>query len=83
MSKRRSKYNIRLYDDENTSFNTVIQSLIAICNHNFYQATQCANIVHNTGSCIIYNSYEDDVEEVLELLMSEGLVVRIEKRGRK
>ena len=67
-----------------TSFETVIDCLISICNHNYYQASQCATIVHNTGDCVIYETKKkEEAEEVLELLVSDGLIVTIENKGRK
>ena len=72
-SKKRSKYEIILKNDDENSFEHVIHVLMEICNHNYYQAIQCANIVHNSGRCCICLGWKEEVDEIYDLLMSEGL----------
>lgn len=80
MSKKRSNYNLTLHNNDTTSFENVIECLVSICNHNYYQAGQCANITHNNGRCVIYETHKEEAEEVLDLLTSQGLVVTMEKK---
>ena len=82
MSKRKSKYRLTLHNDDTTSFQHVIECLIHICNHNYYQAGQCATIVHNAGNCVIYETDQEEAEEVLDLLTDQGLIVTMEKKKR-
>lgn len=83
-SKKRSKYEIILKNDDENSFEHVIHVLMEICNHNYYQAIQCANIVHNNGRCCIYFSADkDEVEEVYELLMQDGLNLELVIQDRR
>ena len=78
-SKRRSKYQLVLKNDDKNSFQHVITCLMEICNHNYYQAGQCANIVHNNGQCCVYVGWKDEVEEVYELMQAEGLKLELVK----
>jgi len=78
-SKRRSKYQLILKNDNKNSFQHVIQCLVEICNHNYYQAGQCAHIVHNNGRCCIYIGWKDKVEEIYDILHAEGLNLELLK----
>ena len=78
-SKRRSKYQLVLKNDDKNSFQHVITCLMEICNHNYYQAGQCANIVHHNGQCCVYVGRKDEVEEVYELMQAEGLKLELVK----
>ena len=81
-SKRRSKYQLVLKNDDKNSFQHVITCLMEICNHNYYQAGQCANIVHTNGQCCVYVGWKDEVEEVYELMQAAGLKLEIVKWSR-
>ena len=82
-SKRRSKYQLVLKNDDKNSFQHVITCLMEICNHNYYQAGQCANMVHNNGQCCVYIGWKDEVEEIYEFLRAEGLKLELVKnKGR-
>jgi len=50
-----------------------------ICNHNYYQAGQCAYLVHHNGQCCVYVGWKDEVEEVYELMQAEGLKLELVK----
>ena len=78
-SKKRSKYQLVLKNDDKNSFQHVITCLMEICNHNYYQAGQCANIVHHNGQCCVYVGWKDEVEEVYELMQAEGLKLELVK----
>lgn len=79
-SKKRYKYTVLLMNDNVNSFDHVSQCLMDICNHNFYQAIQCANIVHTTGRCEVFTSDKEEVETIYGILKEEGLSVDIIKR---
>ena len=59
-----------LFNDEYNSFDHVIDCLIAICEHNFLQAEQCALIAHNNGSCVIKTG---ELTDLLSLRKDLGL----------
>lgn len=46
------RYLILINDDEH-SFDYVIDTLIDVCGHNFEQAAQCTVITHHKGKCDI------------------------------
>ena len=44
---------IILYNDDVNTFDHVIDTLIAVCNHTAEQAEQCAILVHYKGKCTV------------------------------
>jgi len=51
-----------------------------ICNHNYYQAGQCAHIVHHKGECSVFISNKNEASDVYEMLKIEGLSVLLRKK---
>jgi len=78
-SNKRSKYQLILKNDDNNTFEHVIHTLMEICNHNYYQAGQCATIVHTNNRCCIHIGWKEEVEELYELLQAEGLELELVK----
>jgi ATP-dependent Clp protease adaptor protein ClpS len=68
---------IVLLNDDVNSFEGVIESLVKVCNHNRFQAEQCALLVHSTGRCDIKTGEEEDVKRTTLELKKRGLRVRI------
>lgn len=68
---------IILLNDDVNSFEGVIDSLMDICNHNRYQAEQCALLVHSTGRCDIKSGDEEEIKEMVLGLKKRGLRVKI------
>lgn len=66
-----------LYNDDVNSFENVIDSLMEVCNHNLYQAEQCALLVHQTGKCDIKIGFEEDLYPIKTKLRNKGLNVKI------
>lgn len=51
--------NLVIHNDDFTSFELVIISLVEICGHSLVQAEQCAWITHYKGKCKVkHGSYE-------------------------
>ncbi len=50
-----SNHSLVLINDDVHSFDYVIEVLMAVCNHTFEQASQCAMITHYKGKCDIKN----------------------------
>ena len=76
MSKKRynkKRYHVVVKNDDNTSFTYVIDTLIDVCSHNYYQAGQCASIIHNTGECSVYTGKQQECEQVTDELIKFGL----------
>jgi|TARA_R110000822_G_scaffold83319_6_gene196412 ATP-dependent Clp protease adaptor protein ClpS len=78
-SKRRSKYQLVLKNDDKNSFQHVIHCLMEICTHNYYQAGQCASIVHQKGECVVYEAWDSEAKEIYDLLQAEGLNLELVK----
>lgn len=76
-SEQKNYQLILLNDDENT-FDLVIEVLMEICGYNIYQAEQCALIVDNVGEVIIRTGTKRNIEKLSHLLANEGLNVRID-----
>lgn len=77
--KKRGQYQVILNDDNHNTFDHVINCLIDVCGHNYYQAVQCATITHGSKRCSIYVDTYDSCEDVCEELTKEGLDVVIIK----
>ncbi|WP_416440518.1 ATP-dependent Clp protease adaptor ClpS [Leeuwenhoekiella sp. A16] len=60
---------IVLYNDDVNTFDYVIETLIAACEHTPNQAEQCSLIVHYKGKCTVKTgSYEELVPKCSKLL---------------
>ena len=70
---------IVLHNDDVNTFDHVIECLIDVCGHSYYQAVQCATITHGAKKCSIYVDSYESCEDVCEELLKEGLDVIIEK----
>jgi ATP-dependent Clp protease adaptor protein ClpS len=67
-----------LHNDDVHTFDFVIDSLMEICRHEYYQASQCASITHNNGKCDIKTGYFDELKKMKDELTSRELTVTIE-----
>jgi len=67
-----------LHNDDVHTFDYVITSLIDICQHELFQAEQCAYIVHHNGRCDIKNGTFDVLHPMKDKLTSKGLSVTID-----
>ena len=75
---RRKKMELYLLNDNNNSFDFVIQSLrsfVPMCNQ--LRAEQIAMIVHNTGECHIYSGFSPEIYMIYAAFQKYGLTVQI------
>jgi ATP-dependent Clp protease adaptor protein ClpS len=71
-------YVLILENDDWNTFQHVINCLVQICEHEYHQAEQCAQIVHYNGKCDVkYGDYET-ISVMKEKLQSAGLSVTME-----
>lgn len=77
--KKRGRYQVILNNDSVNTFDHVINCLIDICGHNYFQAVQCATLTHGAKKCSVYVDNYESCEHVHEELTKEGLDVVIEK----
>ena len=68
---------IILYDDDDTTFDYVIHTLIRICHHTQEQAEQCAIILHYTKKCVIKTGPYKRLKLFLSALLKAGLNVAL------
>ncbi len=71
------QYEIVLFNDEVNTFDHVIQTLIAACDHTAEQAEQCALIVHYNGKCTVKTGEYNDLKPRCSQLLQAGLSAEI------
>ena len=67
-----------LHNDDNNSFDHVIDCLVMICDHNAQQAEQCAMIVHNKGKCDVRSGEREAMLEMRRALVERKLNATVE-----
>ena len=72
------RYSIILYNDNENTFDHVINCLMRICSHEFIQAEQCAWLVHQRGRCKVKSGSMRELRQICEALLQNGLTAQIE-----
>ncbi len=72
-----SRHLIVWNDDENT-FDWVIESLMDICNHTFEQAEQCSLIIHYKGKYAVKTGAYDFLRPMRNGLVDRGINATID-----
>ncbi|MDA9563656.1 ATP-dependent Clp protease adaptor ClpS [Flavobacteriales bacterium] len=72
------KRTIILFNDHVNTFDHVIDSLIALCEHEPEQAEQCAFIVHYKGKCDVKSGEYEELEPICNGLLDRGLTAEIQ-----
>lgn len=88
MSKKKSTkkpglYQVILMNDNKNTYEHVVECLMEICGHNYYQAVQCATITNNVKQCAVCIDTEDVCRDVCHDLMHEGLTAVVTKKLKK
>jgi ATP-dependent Clp protease adaptor protein ClpS len=68
---------IVLFNDEVNTFDHVIDTLIAVCEHSPEQAEQCSLIVHYNGKCTVKTGEYNDLKPRCSRLLQAGLSAEI------
>ncbi len=68
---------IVLFNDDVNTFDYVIETLIAVCDHTPEQAEQCSLIVHYNGKCTVKTGEYDDLKPRCTKLLQAGLSAEI------
>ena len=71
------EHEIILYNDDINTFDHVIKTLIAVCEHTSQQAEQCAMIVHYNGKCAVKTGSYKELEPKCSRLLDAGLSAEI------
>jgi ATP-dependent Clp protease adaptor protein ClpS len=72
-------YQLILYNDDNNSFEHVIEAIIEVCGHDAVQAEQCAVIAHFKGNCDICRGNMSELKKMRQHLQGKNLTVEIIK----
>ena len=67
------QHEIVLHNDDVNTFDHVIDSLVAVCDHSFEQAEQCATLVHYKGKCTVMSGELKKLEPRCSKLLQLGL----------
>ena len=70
-------HEIVLYNDDHNTFDHVINTLIAVCEHTPEQAEQCSILVHYKGKCTVKTGTFSDLKPRCSMLLNEGLSAEI------
>jgi ATP-dependent Clp protease adaptor protein ClpS len=76
---KKGRYEVVVVNDNVNTFEHVINCLIEVCNHNYYQAGQCATIIHNKGECSVFVDTHKECTSVCEELLDLNLNVILQK----
>jgi ATP-dependent Clp protease adaptor protein ClpS len=68
---------IVLFNDDVNTFDYVIETLVAVCDHTPEQAEQCSLIVHYNGKCTVKTGEYDDLKPRCSKLLQAGLSAEI------
>lgn len=67
------KYELILLNDEVNTFDYVVDCLIRICEHETFQAEQCALITHYNGKCSVRNGRLNEMNQLCMRLLEANL----------
>jgi ATP-dependent Clp protease adaptor protein ClpS len=67
-----------LFNDDINSFDYVIECLVDICEHDEFQAEQCAFITHYKGKCDIKIGHGLELKIMKKQLIEKGLNVELQ-----
>ena len=68
---------IVLFNDDINTFDHVIETLVASCDHSYAQAEQCSILVHYKGKCTVKTGPYSDLEPRCSKLLQAGLSAKI------
>jgi len=68
---------IVLFNDDVNTFDHVIETLMAVCEHTAEQAEQCSILVHYKGKCTVKTGKIDDLKPRCSMLLDAGLSAEI------
>ncbi len=77
LTVEKKQHEIVLYNDDVNTFDHVIDTLIAACDHTEEQAHQCSLIVHYKGKCTVKSGDYDDLKPRCSKLLQAGLSAEI------
>lgn len=76
-TKENKLHEIILYNDDYNTFDHVINTLIAVCEHTPEQAEQCSLLVHYKGKCAVKTGTYKELEPRCSKLLDADLSAEI------
>jgi len=74
MAIKKPTYEVVVYNDDENSFEYVVEVFQSIVGHEMTQAANCANIIHNKGKCTVRTTKDIEIAQTMvELLVDHGL----------
>src|SRR5688500_5018560 len=67
-----------VWNDDVTTFDWVIETLVEICGHTFEQAEQCAMIIHTRGKYSVKEGSYDFLKPMCNAITERGIGATIE-----
>ncbi len=77
-TERKNNRFLILHNDDNHSFDYVIDALIKVCEHNAEQATQCTLITHYKGKCDVKKGSFTYLSPLKKALVARELTATID-----
>ena len=74
-------YELILHNDDEHTFDFVIDTLIRFCRHTEEQAEQCALITHEKGACQVKIGPKEKMTHLRSKISETGLIVEAKKMG--
>lgn len=62
-----------IYNDDENTFDYVIECLVEICKHDVIQAEQCTYIIHYNGQCTVKSDSFAKLKPMKDALIDRGL----------
>ncbi len=66
-----------LYNDDVNTFDFVIETLVEVCEHDPFQAENCALIAHFKGKCPVKNGSFTELKPIYQEMSNRKLTVEI------
>lgn len=80
LTSKRGTWQVVVFNDNDHTFDEVIELMIIVCGHNTLQAHQCATLIHNVGEYAVFEDKYDICVDVFEDLVANGLDTELRKK---
>ena len=82
-TSKRGTWQLVVFNDNDHTFDEVIDMMIIVCGHNTLQAHQCATLIHSVGEYAVFEDKYDICVDVFEDLVASGLDTELRKKNVK
>ena len=81
-TKKRGLHQVMLMNDNHNTVDHVVDCLMEICGHNYFQAVQCATITHKKKQCSVFVDGHELCENISADLREQGLTTIVIKQAK-